>query len=128
MGDVIKLWTGIGIIVITFFLGFFLMMSQLMSGESSVIMILFYMMVFPLIGILIGMPLIMKGSGGARLGLFGFAARSAEPAEVAYVHVPPNFCNGCGASLSSESVEWAGPLTVKCPYCGATQETVKRKV
>jgi uncharacterized Zn-finger protein len=25
-------------------------------------------------------------------------------------------------------VEWVGPLSIKCPYCGATLNTAKREV
>ena len=32
----------------------------------------------------------------------------------------PERCPSCGASLSSETVDWVGPLEAKCSYCGAT--------
>ncbi len=63
-------------------------------------------------------------------GFFGaMAQRNLDaPKEKSFVHEPPRFCTDCGASLSSEEIEWVGPLSVKCPYCGATHATEKREV
>jgi hypothetical protein len=132
MSDGTRLWAGIAIIMISFFGGFFMMINSLMADDISIFMILFYALGIPLIGILIGMPLMMKGMGGSRrltpFGLFGVGMTTEEPSEASYVHEPPNFCSDCGANLSMENVEWAGPLTVKCPYCGNTMKTEKRKI
>ncbi|MFW9933191.1 MAG: hypothetical protein ACFFDR_11095 [Candidatus Thorarchaeota archaeon] len=35
------------------------------------------------------------------------------------VRVPVN-CPSCNAPLSSETIDWVGPLEAKCTYCGAT--------
>jgi hypothetical protein len=123
----------IGMIVMVggFFGGFmqFFWMDDMNTGT-----ILLYMMVVPMISFLIGAGIIMYGMkdsmsiGG--FGLFGMTGtRAAEtPKEKSFVHEPPRFCNDCGASLSSEEIEWVGPLSVKCPYCGATHATEKREI
>ncbi len=133
MSDMTRLWCGIGIIMISFFGGFFMMINGLTSDGIGVGMILFYALGIPMIGIIIAMPLFMKGIGSGNrrtpFGLFGsMMVQPSEQEEASYVHEPPNFCSGCGASLSMENVEWAGPLTVKCPYCGNTMKTEKRKI
>jgi hypothetical protein len=123
----------IGMIVMVggFFGGFmqFFWMDDMNTGT-----ILLYMMVVPMISFLIGAGIIMYGMkdsmsiGG--FGLFGMTGtRAAEtPKEKSFVHEPPRFCNDCGASLSSEEIECVGPLSVKCPYCGATHATEKREI
>ena len=123
----------IGMIVMVggFFGGF---MQFFWMDDMNVGTILLYMMVVPMISFLIGAGIIMYGMkdsmsiGG--FGLFGMTGtRAAEtPKEKSFVHEPPRFCNDCGASLSSEEIEWVGPLSVKCPYCGATHATEKREV
>lgn len=40
----------------------------------------------------------------------------------------PNQCPSCGAPLSSESVEWVGPLQAQCPYCLATVDVSEREL
>lgn len=132
MSESTKLWAGISIIMISFFGGFFMMINGITSDSIGVGMILFYMMGIPMIGILIGLPLILKGVGTGRVtsfNIFGaMASQASEREESSYVYEPPSFCSECGASLSMDSVEWAGPLTVRCPYCGNTMKTEKRKV
>ena len=132
MSDSTKLWAGISIIMISFFGGFFMMINGITSDSIGVGMILFYMMGIPMIGVLIGLPLILKGVGSGRrtpFNLFGaMASQIPEREESSYVYEPPSFCSECGASLSMDSVEWAGPLTVRCPYCGNTMKTEKRRI
>ncbi|TFF96461.1 hypothetical protein EU546_01360 [Candidatus Thorarchaeota archaeon] len=38
----------------------------------------------------------------------------------------PSRCPSCGASISTEEVDWVGPLQAKCPYCNATMDAEKR--
>ncbi len=51
----------------------------------------------------------------------------AESNIIEYVLEPPDECDDCGASLSAENVDWVGPRSVKCPYCGNTIEVVRKK-
>ena len=123
----------IGMIVMVggFFGGF---MQFFWIDTSNVGTILFYVMVVPMVSFLVGAGIIMYGMkddisrGG--LGLIGMmGARTTEaPKEKTFIYEPPRFCADCGATLSSEGIEWVGPLTVKCPYCGATHATEKREV
>lgn len=122
----------IGMIVMVggFFGGF---MQFFWMDNFDVGTILFYVMVVPMISFLLGAGIIVYGMKDSmqanRFGLFGMmSTRRAESKERSYIHEPPRFCKGCGASLSAESIEWVGPLTVKCPYCGATHATEKREV
>jgi len=128
MEDIMKFWLGIGIIVIFFFGGFIMMITGLEAGNIGVGMILFYIFVIPVIGVVIGVPLMMKGIGTTSVGMFQSSDSEDERKDSSYIHEPPDFCNECGASLSAENVEWAGPLTARCPYCGASMKTVKREV
>ena len=122
----------IGMIVMVggFFGGF---MQFFWMDNFDVGTILFYVMVVPMISFLLGAGIFVYGMKDSmqanRFGLFGMmSTRRAESKERSYIHEPPRFCKGCGASLSAESIEWVGPLTVKCPYCGATHATEKREV
>ncbi len=123
----------IGMIVMIggFFGGFF---QIFWMDNMEVDTILFYVMVVPMMSFLIGAGIIfygMKDSIGSRgFGLFGMMGSrvSATPKEKSFIHEPPRFCSECGATLSSEEIEWVGPLSVKCPYCGATHATEKREV
>ena len=108
-----------------------MMINGITSDDIGIGMILFYALGIPMIGIIIAMPLILKGigsEGGSPFGLFGIQRVRSTPEEASYIHEPPHFCSECGASLSMENVEWAGPLTVRCPYCGNTMKTEKRKI
>ncbi len=52
-----------------------------------------------------------------------------EPAQTrtsSAVYVPPSNCPNCGAPLSDETVEWVGPLQLKCASCGHTVDARKR--
>lgn len=123
----------IGMIVMVggFFGGF---MQFFWMDDMNVGTILFYMMVVPMISFLVGAGIILYGMkddmsrGG--FGMFGMMGTrtSSEQKEKTYIHEPPRFCSDCGATLSAEGIEWVGPLTVKCPYCGATHATEKREV
>ncbi|MFO7836794.1 MAG: hypothetical protein R6V83_09070, partial [Candidatus Thorarchaeota archaeon] len=46
-------------------------------------------------------------------------AHSSDGSSMQTVRLPER-CPSCGASLSPETVDWVGPLEVKCSYCGAT--------
>ncbi len=123
----------IGMIVMIggFFGGFF---QIFWMDNMEVGTILFYVIVVPMMSFLIGAGIIfygMKDSIGSRgFGLFGMMGSRvpAAPKEKSFIHEPPRFCSECGATLSSEEIEWVGPLSVKCPYCGATHATEKREV
>lgn len=121
------------IIMIGGFFGGF-MLFFLMEARDFVT-ILLYMMLIPMMSFCIGAGIIVYGNKDSMpltrrgFGLFGPMARiDNTPREKSYIHEPPSFCSDCGASLSSEEIEWVGPLTVKCPYCGATHRTEKREV
>lgn len=121
---------GITVMIGGFFGGF---MQFFWMDNLDISMILFYVLVIPMISFLVGAGIIVYGMKDSiktsRLGLFGsISTRRAESRERSYIHEPPSFCKGCGASLNAESIEWVGPLSVKCPYCGATHATVKREV
>ncbi len=38
----------------------------------------------------------------------------------------PSHCPFCSAALSTEEVDWVGPLQAKCPYCNATIDAEER--
>jgi predicted Zn-ribbon and HTH transcriptional regulator len=38
----------------------------------------------------------------------------------------PSQCPSCGAAISTEEVDWVGPLQAKCPYCNATIDAAER--
>lgn len=122
----------IGIIVIIggFFGGF---MQFFWLDTYDVGTILFYVLVIPMISFVLGFAIMMYGMKDSikaqRMGVFGMmSAGAGSSREKSYVHEPPSFCADCGASLSAETIEWVGPLTIKCPYCGATHPTEKREV
>ena len=127
--NVVGMMAGIAVIMISFFGGFIFMMTNIRNlgvGE-----ILFYMMGIPMIGALIGVTIILKTNGtrGFMGPIFRSAGyRSERTVERNFVHEPPAFCAGCGGNITSEDVEWVGPLSVKCPYCGATLPTTKREI
>jgi len=122
----------VGIIVMIggFFGGF---MQFFWVDTHDVGTILFYVLVVPMISFVIGFAIMMYGMKDSikaqRMSMFGMMGATRETSrERSYVHEPPSFCSDCGASLSAETIEWVGPLTVKCPYCGATHRTEKREV
>jgi hypothetical protein len=121
---------GLIIIVVGFFGGF----TQFFWADTyDVGTILFYVLVVPMVSALIGMGVILYGirKSVGQGGLFRFVPNrqmTAISREKSYVYEPPRFCKDCGAALTSEGIEWVGPLSVKCPYCGATQSTEKREI
>ena len=116
----------IGMIVMVggFFGGF---MQFFWMDARDVGTILFYVMVVPMVSFLVGAGIMVYGMKddmqSGRIGLFGMGSRAA-PKEKSYIYEPPRFCS----ALSSEEIEWVGPLSVRCPYCGATHATEKREV
>ncbi|RDE15250.1 MAG: hypothetical protein C4K48_04185 [Candidatus Thorarchaeota archaeon] len=122
----------VGMIVIVggFFGGF---MQFFWTDTHDVGTILLYVLVVPMVSALVGTGIILYGIRDS-LGHFGLAGLAAArqvgnvAKEKSYVHEPPRFCKDCGATLTAREVEWVGPLTVKCPYCGATHPTEKREV
>lgn len=121
---------GITVIIGGFFGGF---MQFFWMEDLDIGMILFYVLVIPAISFLVGAGIILYGMKDSmqtsRLGIFGsISSRGDESKERTYIHEPPSVCKSCGASLSTESIEWVGPLSVKCSYCGATHATEKREV
>ena len=119
---------GIIIIVVSFFGGLMLLLSEDNLGAAQVI---FYMMVTPAIGAIIGVAIMLYSMrrSFSGIGIFSKQLPTTERTiEKSYIHEPPSFCAGCGAGLSSESIEWVGPLSIKRPYCGVIHPTVKRKV
>lgn len=51
-----------------------------------------------------------------------------SPEQRKVVYQAPSECPKCGASLSSEKVDWVGPLQMVCPYCNATIDAVERSL
>jgi len=131
MASMVRVWIGISIIMISFFVGLFMMISGLESGNMSVGLILFYVLGIPLIGMIIGVPIMISSGIGPESRRLLLASRhsttSTSPSE-SFVHEPPTFCTNCGGKISNQNVDWVGPLTIKCPYCGSTLQTVRRRV
>ncbi|MFW9908008.1 MAG: hypothetical protein ACFFEF_05490 [Candidatus Thorarchaeota archaeon] len=128
--NMLGLCAGMAIIMI-FFFGGFISMFMFDIWEMGVGAILFFMMGIPMIGAIIGIAIIIKTNGAfGIMRPFLSQARygTGRTAERSYVHEPPSFCSSCGGSISAENIEWVGPLSVKCPYCGATLPTAKREV
>jgi len=121
------------IIMIGGFFGGFILFFWM--GARDIVTIMLYMILVPMMSFCIGAGIIVYGNkdamplGRGGFGIFGAMARMDEvPKEKSFIHEPPSFCKDCGASLNSEEIEWVGPLTVKCPYCGATHKTEKREI
>ena len=121
---------GIAIIVLGGISGLILFISN--AGGASFPFSLFYLLGIPFIAIMIGVTLILRSvpfPGGSM-----FARRTGRPmdtvpsSEASFIHETPSTCSSCGASINAEIVEWVGPLSIKCPYCGATLNTEKREV
>ena len=121
---------GLLITVVGFFGGF---MQFFWMDTHDVGTILFYVLVIPMVSAVIGIAIMLYGLKDqiqpTGYGMFRpIGATSGTHKERSFIHEPPRFCKDCGANLSAESIEWVGPLTVKCPYCGATHPTEKREV
>ena len=43
-----------------------------------------------------------------------------------YIYQVPAKCPECNASISTEEVDWVGPLQARCPYCHSTIEARRR--
>jgi len=43
------------------------------------------------------------------------------------IYQSPSICPSCGAFISSEDVDWVGPLQLKCPYCGYIMEAEEKR-
>ena len=43
-----------------------------------------------------------------------------------YIYQVPTKCPECNASISTEEVDWVGPLQARCPYCHSTIEARRR--
>lgn len=137
MPSVVRICFGVSLIVITFLVGMIMMVNSIMSGAFDVGLILFYTLGLPMLGCLVAMPFI---TSGVRSGLkaspartiplrsFPTATQSETVAGATYVYEPPTVCPDCGGKLTSSNIEWVGPLTVKCPYCGSSIPAVKRQV
>jgi hypothetical protein len=117
-------------IMVGFFFGGFSLFLSLDVFELPVGIILLLMLGVPMIGFLLGVIVIFKyGRVGPSHVFPVFVPRSQRVTpEKSFIHEPPRTCPNCKASLSMERAEWVGPLTLKCPYCGATVNTVKREV
>ena len=109
----------IGLIVMVggFFGGF---MQFFWVDTHDVGTILFYVLFVPMISFLVGAGIIIYGMKDSMpgFGMFG-VQRTTTTSEKSYVLEPPRFCKDCGANLDPEDIQWVGPLTIKCPYCGA---------
>ncbi|MBN2230076.1 MAG: hypothetical protein JW779_10860 [Candidatus Thorarchaeota archaeon] len=44
------------------------------------------------------------------------------------IYQVPSRCPSCAASISTEEVDWVGPLQAKCPYCMATIDVEERSL
>jgi len=119
-----------GVLIIMAFgvAGFMLMINAVTTTDAGAGTILFYILVIPGIGCAIGIPLIVRSGMRGATTLQTRTRPPVTPVERSFVHVPPSFCSSCGGSINSEHVDWVGPLSVKCPYCGATLATEKREV
>ncbi len=133
--NVMGMCAGIAVIIV-FFFGGFISLFMFDVFNLGVGMILFFLMGIPMIGCLIGFAIIYKTNGSRGLigsafrpvGLFRPAYSQERTVEKNFVHEPPTFCSSCGGNITAEDVEWVGPLSVKCPYCGATLPTTKREI
>ncbi len=122
----VGMMAGICIMMLSFFGGFLFMIENIDSlGIGG---ILFFMMVIPMIGFFIGFVVIYKTNKNffPKYGMFKPARASDN--EVGYVYEPPEKCPNCKGVLSAENIEWVGPLTAKCPYCGSSVRTEKRRL
>lgn len=122
----VGIMAGICIMMLSFFGGFFFMIENI--DTLGIGGILFFVMVIPMIGFFLGFAVIYKTNKSVfpKYGMF----RPVEPGlnEVSYVYEPPERCPNCKGVLNAENIEWVGPLTARCPYCGSSVKTEKRRV
>jgi hypothetical protein len=117
---------GVAVIMLGSLFGFYLFFDSLFN-VGSVIQAIFSFMIVAMVSIFIGIGIIVRSRGGfMAAGLI--APRVTRTDEKTYVFEPPRFCSNCGGDLNPQNVEWAGPLTAKCPYCGASHKATKREV
>lgn len=120
---------GILVIIVFFFGGF---LSIFWIDDWSIGSILFRMMVIPFVGFIVGSAMIVYATGGMHrgtgMGLFRMMQPTEGAKERTYIHDIPDKCPNCKGQISNETVEWVGPLTAKCPYCGSSIKTEKREV
>ncbi|MBN2230898.1 MAG: hypothetical protein JW779_15020 [Candidatus Thorarchaeota archaeon] len=125
--NLMGMMAGVCIMVLSFFGGFLFMISNI--DTLNIGGILFFIMVVPMIGFFIGFAVMYKTNkkSFSSAGMFGSARPSAGSSE-SFVYEPPERCPNCKGVLSAENIEWVGPLTAKCPYCGSSVKTEKRRV
>jgi hypothetical protein len=137
MPSMVRICIGVGIIVGTFLLGMIMMIGAIRTGTFDVVMILVYTLGLPMLGLLMAMPLLCTGVrqgitpssvGTVQVRYVPPPTQSQPVAAASYVYEPPTVCPDCGGKLTSSNIEWVGPLTVKCPYCGSSVPAVKRQV
>ena len=121
---------GITIIVIGGVSGLILFISN--AGGVSFPYSLFYLLGIPFIACMIGVALILRSipfpGGSMFASRIGRSVDTRPLAETSFIHETPKTCSSCGAGINAETVEWVGPLSIKCPYCGTTLDTVKREI
>jgi hypothetical protein len=62
--------------------------------------------------------------GSMKTGML-FTISEREESQSYVYEVPSKYAN-YKACLNSEIIDWVGPLTIKCPYCGSTQKAEKK--
>ncbi|MCF2136694.1 MAG: hypothetical protein K9W43_05565 [Candidatus Thorarchaeota archaeon] len=99
-----------------------------MSGIFGFAMLMFLIPIIFFVIILIVVLKFATGAGNAVstfvTSMPSFADASApsvrsDGADLRTVRLPAK-CPSCGADLSTESIDWVGPLEARCSYCGAT--------
>lgn len=137
MPSMVRICLGTSIIVITFIVGMIMMVNSIMSLTFDFGLIMFYTLGLPLIGCLIAIPILCTGvqsdvrasqAGTTPIRSYPPATQSQPFSAASYVYEPPTTCPDCKGRLTSTNVDWVGPLTLKCPYCGSTIQAVKRLV
>ncbi|MFW9918791.1 MAG: hypothetical protein ACFFED_04280 [Candidatus Thorarchaeota archaeon] len=125
-GNPVGMMAGICIMMLSFFGGFLFMIDNI--DNLGVGGILFFLMVVPMLGFFIGFVVIYKTNKNIFPTTGMFRPTRSTSHEVSYVYEPPEKCPNCKGILSAETIEWVGPLTAKCPYCGSSVKTEKRRV
>jgi len=57
----------------------------------------------------------------------GDSSYPSDHREQRTIYQVPNRCPSCGASLSTEDVDYVGPLQIRCPYCSATVDVEEKR-
>ncbi|MGY5870765.1 MAG: hypothetical protein RTV72_00830 [Candidatus Thorarchaeota archaeon] len=71
-------------------------------------------------------PGISSYGSGSTVYTGDYTVRSDTHHRQKSVYRVPPICPLCGADISTETVDWVGPLQAKCPYCGGTVEAEER--